>query len=668
MFKKILIANRGEIACRIIKTARRMGIATVAVYSEADRRALHVSLADEAFCIGPAPAAQSYLSIENIIAACKKSGAEAVHPGYGFLSERADFCRALTGQGITFIGPHADAIEAMGDKIAAKAYAKAAGVAIVPGSEGVVASAAEAVEIAQATGYPVMIKASAGGGGKGMRIASSASEIEDGFVRASSEARTAFGDGRVFIEKLIENPRHIEVQILGDKHGHVIHLGERECSIQRRHQKVIEEAPSPFVDAAMREDMGAQAVALARAVGYDSAGTVEFIVGADKSFYFLEMNTRLQVEHAVTECVTGLDLVEEMIRIAAGEALRIGQANVAIKGHAVESRIYAENPQRDFLPSSGRLTRFRPPAEKNDEAAALRLDSGVIEGGDVLVQYDPMLAKLITHAPDRAAAIAAQADALDRFVIDGVAHNLLFLSAVMNHPRWQAGDLSTHFIADIFPHGFAPRRAEGEAARILACVAASVNHVLETRAWKISVQIVPHRDPASQRKLSVLLDGERFDLNLERAEDGLNVHLADKPEALHCRFDWVPGRVLWEGSIDERALIVQVRPMRNGYALSHRGIEAETRVMTPRAADLAACLPRKPIENSAKILLCPMPGLLKHVHVAPGQRVGAGETLCMIEAMKMEHLLRAEIEGVVKTIFVNAGDILTVDDPILEFE
>jgi len=666
MFTKILIANRGEIACRIIKTARRLGIATVAVYSEADRRALHVSLADEAFLIGPALAAQSYLSIENIIEACLKSGTQAVHPGYGFLSERADFARALAEQGISFIGPHADAIDAMGDKIAAKTFARAAGVATVPGSEGVIGNAAEAMAVAEAIGYPVMIKASAGGGGKGMRIVHSRADVEEGFARSASEAKASFGDDRVFVEKFIENPRHIEVQVLGDKYGHVIHLGERECSIQRRHQKVIEEAPSPFVDAAMRDAMGAQALALARAVNYDSAGTVEFVVGADKRFYFLEMNTRLQVEHAVTECVTGIDLVEQMIRIAAGEPLALHQDGIAIRGHAIESRVYAENPRRDFLPSAGRLTRFQPPDEITGTANTLRLDSGVIEGSEVSVHYDPMLAKLITYAPDRQRAIAAQADALDRFVVDGLAHNLTFLSAVMAHPRWQAGDLSTHFIAEEFPHGFAPVLAKGEMAHALVCVAASIDHVAETRAWKISGRRGP--GIAGARALSVLIDERRFDIILETADDDLIVHFTGENLSLHCWFDWVPGRILWEGVVEGQRLAMQVRPAAQSLMLSTRGIEAKAQVMTRRAAELAACLPRKLAQNRAKILFCPMPGLLKRIHAVPGQKVAAGETLCMIEAMKMEHVLRAEADGILKTVHAIEGDIIAVDAPIMEFE
>ncbi len=663
MFRKILIANRGEIACRIIKTARRMGIGTVAVYSQADRRALHVALADEALPIGPAPAAQSYLCIDAIVEAALRSGAEAVHPGYGFLSERADFCRAVTQAGLVFIGPNADAMDAMGDKIAAKLRAVSARVLIVPGSAGIVESAAQAMAVAETIGYPVMIKASAGGGGKGMRIMASRAEVEEGFARAASEAQSAFGDERVFVEKFIENPRHIEVQILGDKHGHVIHLGERECSIQRRHQKLIEEAPSAFVDVRMREAMGWQALALARAVGYDSAGTVEFIVDADKSFYFLEMNTRLQVEHAVTECVTGLDLVEQMIRSAAGEPLAFCQDEIEIKGHAIESRIYAENPQRDFLPSTGRLMHFRPPAE---EAGTLRLDSGVTEGAEVTVHYDPLLAKLITCAPDRAGATAAQAEALERFVIDGVAHNLGFLAAVMDQPRWQTGELSTHFIADCFPQGFAPLVPEGEMARAFVCVAASIDHMVETRAWKSSGRAPALQD--GRRTLAVFLGERRFDIRFEERDSGLIVHFAADGTSRRCRFDWVPGHILWKGVVEDRRLVVQIRPTRGGYLLSQRGIEAEVSSLTPRAANLAACLPERRVQAAEKVLVCPMPGLLKIIYVVPGRKVSAGDPLCMIEAMKMETVLRAEEDGIVKLILMNPGALLAVDEPIMEFE
>src|SRR5690242_836999 len=486
MFKRILIANRGEIACRIIKTARKMGIATVAVYSDADRDALHVEMADEAVHIGPPAAAESYLRIEKIVAACKATAAEAVHPGYGFLSEREAFPKALEAAGIVFIGPNPKAIAAMGDKIESKKAAAAAKVSTVPGHLGVIADEREARAVADKIGYPVMIKASAGGGGKGMRIAHSAAEIDEGLARARSEAKSSFGDDRVFIEKFIVNPRHVEIQVLGDKHGNVIHLGERECSIQRRNQKVIEEAPSPLLDEVTRRTMGEQAVALAKAVKYDSAGTVEFVAGQDKSFYFLEMNTRLQVEHPVTELVTGIDLVEQMIRVAAGEKLAMAQRDVALTGWAVESRVYAEDPYRNFLPSTGRLTRYRPPQEGSAGGVTVRNDTGVYEGGEISIYYDPMIAKLVTHAPSRDAAIVAQSDALDAFVVDGIRHNIPFLAALMANPRWQAGKLSTNFIAEEFPAGFRAHVAEGEAGKVLAAVAAAIDHVLGERKRGIS--------------------------------------------------------------------------------------------------------------------------------------------------------------------------------------
>ena len=489
MFKRILIANRGEIACRIIKTARKLGIETVAVYSEADRDALHVAMADRAIAIGPPPASESYLVIETIVAACKQSGAEAVHPGYGFLSEREAFPKALSAAGIVFIGPNPKAIAAMGDKIESKKAAAAAKVSTVPGNLGVIENEVEAIRVAEEIGYPVMIKASAGGGGKGMRTARSKAEVAEGFARARSEAKSSFGDERVFIEKFITDPRHVEIQVLGDKHGNVIHLGERECSIQRRNQKVIEEAPSPLLDVATRKKMGEQAVALAKAVGYDSAGTVEFVAGQDRSFYFLEMNTRLQVEHPVTELVTGIDLVEQMIRIAAGEKLSIKQSDVTFDGWAVESRVYAEDPYRNFLPSTGRLTRYRPPQEQTANGVTVRNDTGVYEGGEISLYYDPMIAKLVTHAPTRAAAVAAQSDALDTFVIDGIRHNVPFLAALMAHPRWQAGKLSTGFIAEEFPGGFHAAALQGETAKVLAAVAAAVDHVLGERKRRISGQL-----------------------------------------------------------------------------------------------------------------------------------------------------------------------------------
>src|SRR5262245_55293573 len=504
MFKRILIANRGEIACRIIKTARRMGIATVADYSDADRDALHVEMADEAVAIGPPPAAESYLQIDKIIAACKATGAEAVHPGYGFLSEREAFPIALEKAGLVFIGPNPRAIAAMGDKIESKKAAAKAKVSTVPGHLGVIEDEREAVRIAREIGFPVMIKASAGGGGKGMRIAHSADEVAEGFTRARSEAKSSFGDDRVFIEKFIVDPRHVEIQVLGDKHGNVIYLGERECSIQRRNQKVLEEAPSPLLDEGTRARMGQQAVALAKAVGYDSAGTVEFVAGQDKSFFFLEMNTRLQVEHPVTELVTGIDLVEQMIRVAAGEPLSIKQNDVKLRGWAVASRVYAEDAYRTFLQSIGRLTRYHPPAETSTNGVTIRNDTGVYEGGEISIDYDPMIAKLVTHAPTREAAIDAQGRALDAFYIDGIRHNIPFLSAVMAHPRWRAGTLSTGFIAEEFPEGFHPIAPEGERARVIAAVAAAVDHVIGERKRRISGQMSGRLVNRERRRAGVL--------------------------------------------------------------------------------------------------------------------------------------------------------------------
>src|SRR6202453_4725290 len=522
MFKTILIANRGEIACRVIKTARRMGIRTVAVYSEADKDALHVEMADEAVAIGPPAAAQSYLAIDKIVAACLKTGAEAVHPGYGFLSERAAFAHALAEANIVFIGPNPRAIEAMGDKIESKKFANAAKVSTVPGHLGVIETPERAADIADQIGYPVMIKASAGGGGKGMRIAHSRAEVAEGFVRAKSEAKSSFGDDRVFIEKFIVDPRHIEIQVLGDKHGNVIYLGERECSIQRRNQKVIEESPSPLLDAATRETMGNQAVALAKAVGYDSAGTVEFVAGQEKSFYFLEMNTRLQVEHPVTELVTGIDLVEQMIRVAAGEPLAIKQGDVTLTGSAVESRIYAEDPYRNFLPSTGRLVKYRPPAEGSEGGITVRNDTGVYEGGEISIYYDPMIAKLVTHAPTRDATIAAQTRALDAFYIDGIRHNIPFLAALMQHPRWQAGKLSTGFIAEEFPDGFTSIVPTGAVAQAIAAVAAAVDHVLGERKRRISGQMAG-RPVVRERLRSVWLGGTEIRLVVARESRGIGV-------------------------------------------------------------------------------------------------------------------------------------------------
>ena len=681
MFKRILIANRGEIACRIIKTARRLGIETVAVYSDADKDALHVEMADAAIHIGPPPAAESYLVIDKIVAACRASGAEAVHPGYGFLSEREAFPVALEAVGIVFIGPNPKAIAAMGDKIESKKAAAAARVSTVPGHLGVIEDDQQAVRIADQIGYPVMIKASAGGGGKGMRIAHSKAEVAEGFARARSEAKSSFGDDRVFIEKFIVDPRHIEIQVLGDKHGNVIYLGERECSIQRRNQKVIEESPSPLLDAATRERMGTQAVALAKAVGYDSAGTVEFVAGQDKSFYFLEMNTRLQVEHPVTELVTGIDLVEQMIRVAAGERLSIAQGDVKLTGSAVESRIYAEDPYRNFLPSTGRLVKYRPPAEGVEGGVTVRNDTGVGEGGEISIYYDPMIAKLVTHAPTRDEAISAQARALDAFYIDGIRHNIPFLAALMQHPRWQAGKLSTGFIAEEFPDGFSSRTPAGATAQAIAAVAAAVDHVLGERKRRISGQMVG-RPVVRERLRSVWLGGTEIRLVVARESRGIGVRFLGEVQgghgagfgsesgegpALLLASAWKPGEPVWHGTIDGAPVAVQVRPILNGFILFHRGIEAKAFVYTESESAAARLMPIKAAADTSKKLLCPMPGLVVAIAVTPGQEVKAGETLAIVEAMKMENVLRAERDGTVKAIFAKKGDSLAVDAVILEF-
>jgi len=668
MFKRILIANRGEIACRIIKTARRMGIETVAVYSDADKDALHVAMADSAVAIGPPEAAKSYLLIDKIVAACKASGAEAVHPGYGFLSEREAFPKALEAAGIVFIGPNPKAIAAMGDKIESKKAAAAAHVSTVPGHLGVIDNDAEAMEIADEIGYPVMIKASAGGGGKGMRIAYSKAEVAEGFARSKSEAKSSFGDDRMFIEKFITDPRHIEIQVLGDKHGHVIYLGERECSIQRRNQKVVEEAPSPLLDPATRKKMGEQAVALAKAVGYDSAGTVEFVAGQDKSFYFLEMNTRLQVEHPVTELVTGIDLVEQMIRSAAGEKLALKQSDVKLTGWAVESRVYAEDPYRKFLPSTGRLTRYRPPQERVANGVTLRNDTGVYEGGEISIYYDPMIAKLVTHAPTREQAIDAQADALDAFVIDGIRHNIPFLAALMAHKRWRAGKLSTGFIAEEFPDGFHPHAPDGERAQVLASVAAAIDHVLGERKRRISGQM-DGRSVTRESQRAVWLGETEYRLEVKRENGTIEVRFPGpaKSGRRHLQSDWKPGDALWSGTIDSEPVAVQVRPLPNGFALAYRGVEAKAFVYTASEAGYARLMPAKKVADTGKHVLCPMPGLVVSIAVKEGQEVKAGETVAVVEAMKMENVLRAEIDGTVKKINAKPGDSLAVDAVILEF-
>jgi propionyl-CoA carboxylase alpha chain len=670
MFKRILIANRGEIACRVIKTARRMGIETVAVYSEADRDALHVELADEAVLIGPPAAAESYLLIDRIVAACKTTGAQAVHPGYGFLSEREAFPRALEAAGIVFIGPNARAIAAMGDKIESKKAAAKAKVSTVPGHLGVIQDDKHAVRIADEIGYPVMIKASAGGGGKGMRIAHSKSEVAEGFGLAKAEAKSSFGDDRVFIEKFIVDPRHIEIQVLGDKHGNVIHLGERECSIQRRNQKVIEEAPSPLLDEITRRKMGEQAVALAKAVNYDSAGTVEFVAAQDKSFFFLEMNTRLQVEHPVTELVTGIDLVEQMLRVAAGEKLALTQKDIALTGWAVESRVYAEDPFRNFLPSIGRLVKYRPPAEASHDGITIRNDTGVQEGGEISIHYDPMIAKLVTHAPSRAAAIEAQSSALDAFYVDGIRHNIPFLSALMNHPRWREGRLSTGFIAEEFPKGFAARAPEGEVARRLAAVAAAIDHVLGERKRRISGQL-NGRPVQRDRRRAVWLDRAEIGLDVAREGEGIAVRFigadgaAGNPHQLVSV--WKPGDPVWQGAIDGHFAAVQVRAIANGFRLAHQGFEISAYVFTESEAIAARLMPVTTAADTGKKLLCPMPGLVVSIAVNEGQEVKAGETLAVVEAMKMQNVLRAERDGTVKKIHAAAGATLAVDALILEF-
>ncbi len=671
MFKKILIANRGEIACRIIKSARKLGIKTVAVYSEADRDALHVEMADEAVAIGPPPAAQSYLLIDKIVEACRQTGAEAVHPGYGFLSEREAFPVALEKAGIVFIGPNPRAIAAMGDKIESKKAAAKAKVSTVPGFLGEIADAKHAVRIAAEIGYPVMIKASAGGGGKGMRTAYNPKEAEEGFALARSEAKSSFGDDRVFLEKFIENPRHIEIQVLGDKHGNIIYLGERECSIQRRNQKVIEEAPSPLLDAKTRKAMGEQAVALAKAVGYDSAGTVEFVSGQDRSFFFLEMNTRLQVEHPVTELVTGVDLVEQMIRVAAGEKLKLKQADVKLNGWAVESRVYAEDPFRNFLPSIGRLTRYRPPEEGSADGGTIRNDTGVFEGAEISMFYDPMIAKLVTHAGTREVAVDLQAQALDAFVIDGVEHNIPFLAALMQHPRWREGRLSTSFIAEEYKGGFKPRTPQGEELDVLAAVAVGIDHLGNTRRREITHQMAGPAVRFSSRRIASVGGA----LVAARVEGTLGhpakVTLVDakgiRRITLDVDADWWPGNPLWRGHVGKRRVAVQVRPILNGYDLTYRGIQTKTYVYTEREAALVVLMPEKAAPDTSKLLLCPMPGLIKAIHVAQGQEVKAGEALCVVEAMKMENILRAERDGMVKAIKAKVGDSLAVDAVIMEF-
>jgi propionyl-CoA carboxylase alpha chain len=661
LFTKILIANRGEIACRVIKTARRMGLRTVAVYSEADRDARHVALADEAVCIGPAPARESYLAADHILAACQRTGAEAIHPGYGFLSENAEFARKVEESGIVFIGPKHGSIAAMGDKIASKRLAREARVNTIPGHNEPIETPDEAVTVARRVGYPVMIKASAGGGGKGLRVAHDDREAREGFASCRAEAKNAFGDDRVFVEKFVEGPRHVEIQVLGDAHGNIVYLWERECSIQRRHQKVLEEAPSPFLDDATRRAMGEQAVALARAVNYQSAGTVEFVVGKDRRFYFLEMNTRLQVEHPVTEMLTGLDLVELMIRVAAGERLPFTQAEVRREGWALECRINAEDPQRGFLPSTGRLVRYLPPGEVEE---AVRVDAGVVEGGEILVHYDSMIAKLITHGSTRDEAIARMRDALNAFVIRGVSSNVAFQAALMQHPRFVAGDFTTGFIAEEFPGGFQPAALVHKDPLLLAAAAAYARRRTIDRAVRITGQLEGHARRVGSNWVVQMLD-EKVSLSLTLVPGGADIVYAGQTYAL--RTSWKIGDLRLCGTWDGVPLCLQIERVGLKYRVFHGGAQADAMVMTARTAELLALMPEKPPPDLSKFLISPMPGLLADVPVTAGQEVRAGETLVVIEAMKMQNVIKAEHDCVVAELLARPGDSLSVDQPILRF-
>jgi len=681
MFNKILIANRGEIACRVMKTAKKMGIATVAIYSDADKNALHVKMADEAVHIGPPPANQSYIVIDKVMAAIKATGAEAVHPGYGFLSENSKFAEALDAAGVAFVGPPVGAIEAMGDKITSKKIAQDAQVSTVPGYMGLIEDAEEAVKISNEIGYPVMIKASAGGGGKGMRIAWNDTEAREGFQSSKNEAANSFGDDRIFIEKFVTQPRHIEIQVLCDAHGNGIYLGERECSIQRRNQKVVEEAPSPFLDEATRKAMGEQAVALAKAVGYTSAGTVEFIVDGQKNFYFLEMNTRLQVEHPVTELITGVDLVEQMIRVAAGEPLTITQDDVKLTGWAIENRLYAEDPYRNFLPSIGRLTRYRPPAETAagpmlvngkwqgdapEGPTAVRNDTGVYEGGEISMYYDPMIAKLCTWAPTRAEAIEAMRIALDSFEVEGIGHNLPFLSAVMDHPKFISGDMTTAFIAEEYPDGFEGVTLPADELRRVAASAAAMHRVAEIRRTRVSGRMDNHERRVATDWV-VTVQGAEFPVHIDADHDGSTVTF-DDGQALRVTSDWTPGDQLAVLDVNGDPLVLKVGKVTQGFRIRTRGADLKVHVRSPRQAELARLMPEKLPPDTSKLLLCPMPGLIVKVDVEVGQEVQEGQALCTVEAMKMENILRAEKKGVVAKINAGPGDSLAVDDVIMEFE
>ena len=666
MFKKILVANRGEIACRVFKTAKRLGIGTVAVYSDADKDALHVEMVDEAVLIGPPAASESYLIIDKIIAACKETGADAVHPGYGFLSERTEFAERLKAENITFIGPPPNAIEAMGDKITSKKIAADADVSTVPGYMGLIDNAEHAVEIANGIGYPVMIKASAGGGGKGMRIAWNDAEAREGFERSKSEAASSFGDDRIFIEKFVTEPRHIEIQVLADQHGNCLYVGERECSIQRRNQKVVEEAPSPFIDPETRKAMGEQSVALAKAVGYYSAGTVEFIADKDRNFYFLEMNTRLQVEHPVTELVSGIDLVEQMIRVAAGEKLAIAQDDIKLNGWAVESRLYAEDPYRNFLPSIGRLSGYKPPEEVATETRAVRNDTGVVEGSEISMFYDPMIAKLCTWAPTRIEAVDAMSDSLDCFSIEGVGNNLPFLSALMDHPRWREGRITTGFIAEEYPDGFAGVTPDAVTEARLAAAAAVLNRILAKRRKGISGARFHTRQADESIKSVVCYEEKRIPVELGETEAGYRVAVEGE-EGQSVETAWLPGMPVAELAIDGKPFWFKVSPVPGGFRLRHRGVDCRLQVLAPRLAELADRMPRKEAPDTSNVLLCPMPGLVIKLQVNEGDQVEAGQALAIVEAMKMENVLRAEKSAVVEKILVSVGDSLAVDAIMMEF-
>ncbi|WP_300442544.1 acetyl/propionyl/methylcrotonyl-CoA carboxylase subunit alpha [uncultured Mameliella sp.] len=666
MFDKILIANRGEIACRVIKTARKMGIKTVAVYSDADKHALHVEMADEAVHIGPPQANQSYIVIDKIMGAIKQSGAQAVHPGYGFLSENPKFAEALEAAGVAFIGPPKPAIEAMGDKITSKKIAQEAKVNTVPGYMGLIEDAEEAVKISNQIGYPVMIKASAGGGGKGMRIAWNDDEAREGFQSSKNEAASSFGDDRIFIEKFVTQPRHIEIQVLCDAHGNGIYLNERECSIQRRNQKVVEEAPSPFLDPETRKAMGEQSVALAKAVGYASAGTVEFIVDGEKNFYFLEMNTRLQVEHPVTELITGVDLVEQMIRVANGEPLSITQDDVQINGWAIENRLYAEDPYRGFLPSIGRLTRYRPPEEGPLGEGIVRNDTGVYEGGEISMYYDPMIAKLCTWGKTRDAAIETMRNALDSFEVEGIGHNLPFVAAVMDHPKFISGDMTTAFIAEEYPEGFEGVTLGEDELKRVAAAAAAMNRVAEIRRTRVTGRLGNHERRVGSDWV-VSLQGVDYDVVIDADPDGSTVKFADG-SSLRVEGNWTPGDTLAHMTLNGTPLVLKVDKVTHGFRLRTRGADLRVHVRSPRQAELARLMPEKLPPDTSRMLLCPMPGLIVKINVEEGQEVQEGQALCTVEAMKMENILRAEKKGVVAKINAGPGDSLAVDDVIMEFE